>query len=48
LVVTSPSTTVLPFGTKRSGAKPPARSLSYSSRKVSTGSVPNSRSAMKS
>src|SRR5450830_1431468 len=28
--VTRPSTTVLPFGTKRSGSKPPARSLSYS------------------
>ena len=31
LVVTRPSTTrFLPFGTKRSGSKPPARSLSYS------------------
>jgi len=28
--VTSPSTTVLPGGMKRSGSKPPARSLSYS------------------
>src|SRR5205085_7023934 len=28
--VTRPSTTVLPFGTKRSGSKPPARSESYS------------------
>ena len=28
--VTRPSTTFLPFGTKRSGSKPPARSLSYS------------------
>ena len=28
--VTRPSTTVLPFGTKRSGSKPPARSVSYS------------------
>ena len=30
LLVTSPSTTVLPFGRKRSGAKVPARSVSYS------------------
>ena len=28
--VTRPSTTNFPFGTKRSGSKPPARSLSYS------------------
>src|SRR5262249_56017927 len=28
--VTRPSTTILPLGTKRSGSKPPARSLSYS------------------
>src|SRR5262245_7230574 len=28
--VTSPSTTVLSLGTKRSGSNPPARSLSYS------------------
>src|SRR6267378_1749049 len=33
LVLTSPSTTILPFGTKRRGAKLPARGLSYSRRK---------------
>ena len=30
LEVTRPSTTVLSFGTRRSGSKPPARSESYS------------------
>ncbi len=30
LVVTRPSTTVLPFGTNRRGSKPPARAESYS------------------
>ena len=48
LVLTRPSTTTLPFGTKRSGAKLPARGESYSSRKRSCGSSLNSRSAMAS
>src|SRR5215467_3729988 len=33
LVLRRPSITILPFGTKRSGSNPPARSVSYSSRK---------------
>src|SRR6266581_283755 len=36
LELTRPSTTVLPFGTWRSGSKPPARSVSYSRKKAST------------
>ena len=35
-VVTRPSTTFLPFGSNRSGPKPPARSLSHSMKKPST------------
>src|ERR1044072_5284448 len=38
LVVTRPSTTCLPSGTKRSGSKPPERSSSYSRKKPSTSS----------
>jgi hypothetical protein len=45
LVVTRPSTTTLPFGTKRSGSKPPARALSYSRKKPSTSASLNSTSA---
>src|SRR2546422_8121830 len=48
LVLTSPSTTILSFGTKRKGAKLPARGLSYSSRKRWCGSSLNSRSAIAS
>ena len=43
-VDTSPSTTFFPFGTKRSGAKLPARAVSYSRKKPST-SVWNTASA---
>src|SRR5215470_6270550 len=35
LVVISPSTTVFPFGTKRRGSKPPARSVSNSNKYLS-------------
>src|SRR5215210_1192946 len=48
LVLTSPSTTTLSFGTKRSGAKLPARGLSYSRRNRWCGSSLNSRSAIAS
>src|SRR5438128_3782462 len=48
LELMSPSTTVLPFGTKRSGSKVPERSSSYSSKNRSTSSVPNSFSAIAS
>ena len=41
-------TTTLSRGTKRSGSKPPARSVSYSSRKRSCRSSPNRRSAIAS
>src|SRR5215475_4590719 len=40
--VTSPSTMVLPLGTKRSGSNPPARSLSYSMKQPCTLTVLNS------
>ena len=40
-----PSTTILPLGTKRSGSKPPERASSYSRKKPSTLSSPNSASA---
>src|SRR4051795_5483635 len=36
LVVTRPSTTTLPFGTNRSGSKPPERASSHSMKKPST------------
>ena len=36
LVVTSPSTTVLPLGKARNGSKPPARALSNSMNQPST------------
>jgi len=46
LLVTSPSTTTLcPRGTKRSGSKPPARSLSYSMKYASALIWLNSTSA---
>ena len=45
LLLISPSTTPLSFGTKRSGSNVPERSSSYSRRKRSTSSVPNSFSA---
>src|SRR5688572_14826364 len=48
LVVTSPSTTIFPGGTNRSGAKPPERSSSYSRKKPSTASSLNNASATKS
>src|SRR6266699_1057789 len=48
LELTRPSTTVLPFGTWRSGSKPPARSVSYSRKKASTSTPVNTRSATKS
>src|SRR5680860_813578 len=48
LVVTRPSTTCLPSGTKRSGSKPPERSSSYSRKNPSTSSWVNSASATKS
>ena len=48
LVVTRPSTTCLPGGTKRNGAKPPERASSNSRKKPSTSSSPNSASATKS
>src|SRR3984885_10288434 len=48
LVVTSPSTTILPGGTNRSGSKPPERSSSYSRKNPSTSSSENSASATKS
>ncbi len=48
LVVTRPSTTCLPSGTKRRGSKPPERSSSYSRKKPSTSSSLNSASATKS
>ena len=35
-MLTRPSTTPLPWGTKRSGLKSPARPVSYSSRKCVT------------
>ena len=41
----SPSTTVLPFGTNRSGSKPPARSVSYSRKNAFTFSCVNTVSA---
>src|SRR6267142_1304258 len=46
--LTSPSTTVLPLGTKRNGSKVPERSSSYSSRNRSTSNVPNNFSAIES
>ena len=46
LVVMSPNATDLPFGTKRRGAKPPDRSLSYSRRNLSASSEPKSFSAI--
>src|SRR3954454_13214419 len=48
LVVTRPSTTCLPSGTKRSGSQPPDRSPSYSRKNPSTSSWLNSTSATKS
>ena len=48
LVVTRPSTTSLPLGTKRSGSKPPERASSHSMKKPSTSSSLNSASATKS
>ena len=53
LVVTRPSTTIGalpsgPLGTKRSGSKPPARAVSYSSRRRSKRKVEKSSSAMPS
>src|SRR6266545_1512074 len=45
LVLTRPSTTFFPFGTKRSGSKPPARSVSYSRKNPSTAVPPNAVSA---
>src|SRR5690606_27977947 len=48
LVVTRPSTTCLPGGTNRNGAKPPARCVSYSRKNPSTASSENSDSATKS
>jgi len=46
LLVTRPNTTrLLPRGTNRSGAKPPERASSYSRKKPSTASSPNSASA---
>src|SRR5262249_50936853 len=48
LVVTRPRTTILPGGTKRSGAKPPERGSSYSRKKPSTASSENRASATKS
>jgi hypothetical protein len=43
--LTRPSTTILSLGMKRRGSKPPARSVSYSSKKRSTLSWENARSA---
>src|SRR4051794_22890157 len=48
LVVTRPSTTVLPLGTKRSGSKPPERASSHSMKKPSTSRLLKSASATKS
>ncbi len=48
LVVISPSTTTLSWGTKRSGAKVPARGVSYSSSRRSALMVVNSCSAIAS
>ena len=48
LVVTSPRTTYLPLGTKRSGSKPPERASSHSMKKPSTARSLNSASATKS
>src|SRR4051794_3749715 len=48
LVVTRPRTTTLPFGTKRSGSKPPERASSHSMKKPSTSSSLNNVSATKS
>ena len=48
LVVTRPSTTSFPEGTKRSGSKPPERASSYSRKKPSTASSLKSASATKS
>ena len=45
LEVMRPSTTVLPLGTKRSGAKSPERASSYSRKKPSTSSSLNRISA---
>ena len=44
LLLSKPSTTALPLGTRRSGSKPPARAVSYSRKNVSTLAL-NSRSA---
>src|SRR5208337_1621703 len=44
----SPSTTVFPLGTNRSGSNVPERSSSYSSRNRSTANVPNNFSAIAS
>ena len=48
LVVTRPSTTILPLGTNRSGSNPPDRSSSYSRKNPSTASSENKASATKS
>src|SRR3989475_487679 len=48
LVETRPNITFLPLGMKRSGSKPPARSVSYSRKKASASSVLKVRSAMRS
>ena len=48
LVVTRPRTTILPWGTNRSGSNPPDRSSSYSRKNPSTASSENNASATKS